>query len=517
MERVGIDDSFFDLGGDSIISIQLVSRAGRAGLELTPQSVFQHRTVAKLAEAARDLSPEASGPQEPGTPLVTLDPDEQDRLESQWAPYGVEAVLPLSPLQEGMLFHALYAEDTVDVYNVQTVFGLEGPLSEPQLHTACQELVNRHASLRAGFFRTAGGDVAQVLARSVEVPWTEADLSGLPAAEQHGELNRILAEDKPRRFELERPPLVRFTLVRLAADRHVLVFTVHHIALDGWSTPLVLRDLFELYAREGDTAQLPAVVPYSDYLRWLVRQDRDVAEQAWRTALEGLDAPTLVAPGTTTDTMAMPARETVELDEDLTTALGAAARRRQLTLNTVVQGAWALLVGELTQRSDVVFGTTVSGRPPQLPGVEDIVGLLINTVPARIRIDPAEPIGDLLDRVQREQSALGEHHHLGLAEIQRLAGLGELFDTTTVFENYPLDRAAIRQAVPGLRITVENGDTSGTTHYPLSLITYPGERLRLELNYRADVFDQDRVRDFGERLRMLLRTVAEAPATPVGR
>ncbi|WP_405559512.1 amino acid adenylation domain-containing protein [Streptomyces sp. NBC_01180] len=518
VERVGIDDSFFDLGGDSITSIQLVSRAGRAGLELTPQAVFQHRTVAELAEAARDLGPEASRPQEPGTPLVTLDPDEQTRLESQWAPYGVEAVLPLSPLQEGMLFHALYDEDTIDVYNVQAVFGLEGALSAQHLHTACQELVNRHASLRAGFFRTAGGDVAQVLARDVEVPWTDVDLGDLPTAEQHVELNRILAEDKPRRFDLECPPLVRFTLVRLAADRHVLVLTVHHIALDGWSMPLVLRDLFELYARGGDASQLPAVVPYSDYLRWLVRQDRDVAAQAWRTALEGLDAPTLVAPGSTTaDTATMPARQTVELDEDLTTALGVAARRRQLTLNAVVQGAWALLVGELTQRSDVVFGTTVSGRPPQLPGVEEIVGLLINTVPARIRIDPAEPIGDLLDRVQREQSALGEHHHLGLTEIQRLAGLGELFDTTTVFENYPLDRAAIRQAVPGLRITVENGDTSGTTHYPLSLITYPGERLRLEINYRADVFDRDTVRDFGEQLRTLLRTVVEAPATPVGR
>ncbi|MEU8976953.1 condensation domain-containing protein, partial [Streptomyces monashensis] len=436
----------------------------------------------------------------------------------------IETVLPLSPLQEGMLFHAVYDHQGVDVYNVQTAFGLTGDLSADRLRAAFQALLARYAVLRVGFQqRRASGESVQLVHRGVELPWTETDISPLEPAKRHAELNRLLTEDRARRFDMIRPPLLRVTLVRQEADQHVLVLTYHHILLDGWSLPLVLRDLFQLYANGGDGSALPAVVPYRGYLAWLARQDRAQAEHAWGAALAGLGEPTLVAPGAdSAGTSAMPALVTLELTEELTAALHTAARGRGLTLNTVVQGAWALLLSLITRRDDVVFGTTVSGRPPHLPGIEDMVGLLMNAVPVRIRLDPAETLETLLARIQDEQSALGDHHYLGLAEIQRLAGLGELFDTSTGFENAPLDRGSVQRPVPGLQITVldesdNGGDTTGSTHYPLSLVAVPGERLRLELNYRADVFDQDRVRDFGERLRMLLRTVAEAPATPVGR
>ncbi|WP_256725680.1 non-ribosomal peptide synthetase [Streptomyces sp. IMTB 2501] len=436
----------------------------------------------------------------------------------------IEAVLPLSPLQEGMLFHAVYDHQGVDVYNVQTAFGLTGELSADRLRAAFQALLDRYAVLRVGFQqRRASGESVQLVHRVVELPWAETDLSPLEPAQRRAELNRLLAEDRARRFDMIRPPLLRVTLVKQEADQHVLVLTYHHILLDGWSLPLVLRDLFQLYANGGDGSALPAVVPYRGYLAWLARQDRAQAERAWSAALAGLGEPTLVAPGAdSAGTAAMPALVTLELTGELTAALHTAARSRGLTLNTVVQGAWALLLSLITRRDDVVFGTTVSGRPPHLPGIEGMVGLLMNAVPVRIRLDPAETLETLLARIQDEQSALGDHHYLGLAEIQRLAGLGELFDTSTGFENAPLDRGAVQRPVPGLQITVldesdNGGDTTGSTHYPLSLVAVPGERLRLELNYRADVFDQDRVRDFGERLRTLLRTVVEAPATPVGR
>ncbi|NEE54346.1 AMP-binding protein, partial [Streptomyces sp. SID8455] len=194
-----------------------------------------------------------------------------------------------------------------------------------------------------------------------------------------------------------------------------------------------------------------------------------------------------------------------------------------LTLNTVVQGAWSLLLSLLTGRDDVVFGQTVHGRPPQLPGVDSVVGLLMNAIPVRVRIAPEDSMAALFARIQNEQAALAPHHHLGLAEVQRLAGLGALFDTSTGFGNAPFDREAVQDGPAGLRVTPLEGDEeaagqqeiTGSTHYPLSVFAVPGPSLRLELNYRTDLFDAERVELIGSRLRLLLRTFAERPATPV--
>ncbi|MEU0028926.1 amino acid adenylation domain-containing protein [Streptomyces sp. NPDC006335] len=517
-EEVGIDDNFFDLGGDSITAIRLATRAAEAGLALTPQSIFSGRTAHALAEAAEELP--ATGADPSGATLPSLDPEELVGLHARWGEDGIEAVLPLTPLQEGMLFHALFTEGGADAYTVQKSFGIGGDLDPALLRTACEALVRRHAVLRAGFDQTASGRPVQVVPRAAKISWAEADLSGCGAGERRKRTARLLAEEKRRRFDMARPPLLRFTLIRNAPDRHTLVLTSHHILFDGWSLPLILRDLFALYraAGDGDGGALPAVVPFEDYLEWLAAQDRDAAEDAWRTALTGLEQPTLTAPDTArAPEEALPGLAVAELSEDLTARLTAEARTRELTLNTVVQGAWALLLSGLTGRRDVVFGATVSGRPPLLPGVAEIVGLLMNTVPVRVRTRPGEPLVRLLTRLQAEQSALGPHQYLGLADVQRIAGVGELFDTTTVFENAPIDREAIRSTAGGLHISQTDADQSGATHYPLSLIVVPGTRLRLEFTYRTDVFDSAGIRRITDRLRRLFETFAAAPQTPVGR
>ncbi|MFD0279912.1 amino acid adenylation domain-containing protein, partial [Kitasatospora sp. NPDC127111] len=429
---------------------------------------------------------------------------------------GLEDILPLSPMQEGLLFHSRYEQDGADVYAVQHVFDLAGALDGPRLRSAVHALVRRHPNLRAAFRQVDSGRTVQLIPRQVDVPWDEFDLSSLPAAEAEAELTRIAAKEHGRRFDPAEPPLLRFALVRLADEHHRLVMTTHHILLDGWSTPILVRELTALYAAGGDASALPRVTPYRQYLGWLAQQDRPAAEAAWRDAFADLEQPTLVTPVDPARAALMPERITTELAEDRTAALVEWARRHGVTLNTVLQAAWGLVLSRRTGQHDVVFGAVVSGRNPQLAGVESMVGLLITMVPVRVRLDPAQSLLDAVVRLQDEQSRLTPHHHLGLAPIQRLAGLGDLFDTSLVFENYPWDDPAERPE-HGLRITPDLTRGRDATHYPLTLIAAPGRRLYLRLDYRDDLFDRAEAGTLVDRLIRVLDLVVTDADRPLAR
>jgi amino acid adenylation domain-containing protein/non-ribosomal peptide synthase protein (TIGR01720 family) len=406
------------------------------------------RALTSLVDASGGHTPSDFG-------LVAVEQAEIEELERQFP--GLEEVLPLTPLQAGLLFHAMFDEQ--DVYTVQFVFELLGELDETRLRGAVQRLVDRHPNLRSAFVHREGGEPVQVVLAAAAVEFTTtADPS-------------LIESERTRRFDLAAPALLRVLLVRDAADRHRLVLTNHHILLDGWSMPLLAQELFALYTG----ADLPDVVPFRDYLAWRSLQDRAEAESAWREALDGIDEPTILAPGESG--VAVPNRLTLEMDGE---SVHSYVRDHGITLNTFVQGLWSLLLSQVTGRDDVVFGATVSGRPADLPGIEGMIGLFINTLPVRVRLDPAERLGALLTRIQQEQTRLLAHHHLGLTEIQRAVGQGELFDTLTVVETYPLDSESLPEA-DGLRvgeITVQDA-----THYPLSLITIPGSTLRLHLDH----------------------------------
>ena len=433
----------------------------------------------------------------------------------------LEAALPLTPLQEGMLFHALYDDEGVDVYAIQVSFELQGPVSPQQVRCAAGEVLARHAALRAAFRLRKSGEPVQLITRRVTTPWTELDLRGLPPARQRERLAAHREGDRARGFDMEHPPLVRFTLARLADDRSVLVMTYHHILLDAWSFQLVLRDLCTLCTRPDDATALAPVVPFRRYLTWRAAQDRQAAGRAWASALEGLAGPVLVAADRAAQAVTtMPRLLATELSEEDTAALTRAARAAGVTLNTVVQGAWSLLLSSMTGRSDVVFGQTVSGRPAQLDGVDDIVGLLINAAPVRVRLEANESFTALLQRVQHEQAELEPFHHLGLAEIQRQAGLGELYDTSVAFAGAPADWDTVGGTAGGVRVRMldeQDREASGSTHYPLNLTAAPGRMLRLALSYQDGVFTAETVARLASRLRGVLQTFAENPQLPVGR
>src|SRR5580704_10319635 len=427
----------------------------------------------------------------------------------------IEDVLPLSPLQEGLLFHALFDAQGPDIYTMQIGFALDGPLQSDALQAAVDALVQHHASLRAAFRHDNLSRPVQIIVPTVRVPWRSIDLSLLDEADREQRLTQILAEDCGERFDLAAPPLVRFSLIRLGAERHRLLFTNHHILMDGWSVPVLVQELLTLYARRGDGRALPRVTPYRDYLAWIAAQDRTAAVAAWSAALAGLEEPTLVAAQAPRRIPVASEKINFMLSEPLTAALSQQGRTRGLTLNSYIQGAWAMLLGRLTGRDDVVFGITVAGRPPEIAGIESMVGLFINTLPLRVKLPPSKPVADLLSELQDSQSRLMAHQHVGLAEIQGLAGLGELFDTLVVFENYPVDHAALAKASNGLHATPIAGHDA--SHYPLSLAAVPGERLRLRLEYRPDLFERQSVEALGARLIRLLEASVAQPDCAIGR
>ncbi|RSM42865.1 non-ribosomal peptide synthetase [Actinoplanes sp. ATCC 53533] len=418
----------------------------------------------------------------------------------------IEDVWPLSPLQEGLLFHTVYDDEGPDVYVGHWILDLDGPVDVDRLLAAWEALLARHASLRACFRQRRTGETVQIIASRVELPWRVVDLSHLDDAEEAG---RALAEeDRLRNFDLAKAPLLRLTLIRLAGDRHRLVVTCHHAVMDGWSLPIVFDELSTLYAADaGGRPDLPAVTSYREYLAWLSRQDKERALSAWVAELRGAEEPTLVAPADPGRAPGMPESVTVQLPEDLTRALDGLARGRGLTLNTLVQGAWAVVLARLAGRTDVVFGATVSGRPADLPGVEEMVGLFLNTVPVRVRLDGGQPVLEMLADLQQRQSALIPHQFLGLADIQKAAGPVAVFDTLLVVENFPRELGEPPSA-DTFGIRVQQGREAA--HYPLTLVAVPGESMLIKLDYLTDLFDEATALSIVERFTRVLRQLTGA-------
>ncbi|MEE1757212.1 amino acid adenylation domain-containing protein [Streptomyces sp. SP18CS02] len=411
-------------------------------------------------------------------------------------------VLPLSPAQEGLYFHALRDGEGPDPYVVQARFRVApgAPVRE-----AVAALLERHPNLRACFRHRRLEQPVQLVPREAAVEWRETGRA------EGADVRELMAEDRARRFDMARPPLVRGTLVHDATGAD-LVLTFHHILLDGWSLPVLARDLAALCADRP----LPAPAPYRHYLAWLRRQETGPAEAEWRRALAGLERPPLLGSGH----RAAPGGGEGEpdvLDVELSAALTAALVRRAaacgVTLNTVVQAAWALVLGRTTGARDVVFGAVVSGRPHDLPGVEEMVGLFINTLPVRVRLRADEPVGGLLARLQEEQLRLSPHHHVRLARVQRDAGAGELFDTVLAFENFPRAQSSPADAVR----LVEAGDA---THYPVTVAVVTGERMLLRLSCRRgiapDAMAARLVRAFEELARDGERPVGRLEVLPPG-
>ncbi|MEX2974413.1 amino acid adenylation domain-containing protein, partial [Streptomyces sp. C184] len=502
----------------------LVTDEGRLTALFTfPTGVLSPDEVQELADlwcaalsglARHAATPGAGGLTPSDLPLVRVGRRDLDTWEQSHP--GLSDVWPLTPLQSGLLFHSLLAGESFDTYQTQFVFHLTGRVEPARMRVAGQALLDRHANLRAAFVRDSAGDLVQVVADGVGLPWREIDLSKLTEREREAELDRLLAEDREAHFDPAAPPLLRLTLVTLTPQRAELALSAHHALFDGWSLPHLLRDLLQLYAAQGDATSLPRVRCYREFLAWLGTQDQEASLRAWAAELDGVDEPTLLAAGLPHGAGAPGIGQIdLPLPTEVSHRLSRRAAELGVTLNTVVQAAWGLLLAELTGRQDVVFGMTVSGRPAALPRVDSMVGLFINTVPVRVPCRPGDTLAQLLTGLQDRQAALLDHHHAGLGEIQRAAGLSTLFDTLVVFESYPVDRVGLAEANGTAGITVTGVRPFTATHYPVALLAAADPRLRLTLQYQRELLDNAAADRLGTRLLRILDQLADDPHTRV--
>ncbi|HEV8474750.1 MAG TPA: amino acid adenylation domain-containing protein, partial [Methylomirabilota bacterium] len=428
----------------------------------------------------------------------------------------IDDILPLSPLQEGLLFHAMYDPVRPDTYVVQLVLALEGPLDVETLRAAAAALLRRHAVLRTSIQHEGLSRPVQVVAAEVPLGWEELDCANEGGAATDRRLEAILIDERQRRFDLSQAPLVRFTLIRVGPLDHRLVITNHHILLDGWSKTQLVTELFALYGSVGDDRGLPVPPPYREYLAWIARQDHDATRALWRQELAGLDGATLIAPNATLGASPRATFE-IDLERSLTSALVRRARKHGVTLNTMLQAAWAIVLGRVTGRTDVVFGTVVAARPAEIAGIETMIGLLINTLPVRVRLSETQRLIECVADLHARQSRLAGHEYLGLHDLQAESGLAPLFDTTFAFENYGSGErrpAASRRRRHALRVRVDTA--FDTTHYPLSIALAPRERLQVRLDYAAALFEPVTVARLGTRFVTALEAAAADPSRRIG-
>jgi amino acid adenylation domain-containing protein/non-ribosomal peptide synthase protein (TIGR01720 family) len=462
-------------------------------------AVHDEATIARLANdliaelraiVAHCAQPGAGGRTPSDFPLVRLDQAQVDRLAGDGR--SVVDIYPLTPLQTGMLFHRLADADS-NAYVDQLRIRLTGVDDLPALIAAWQDAVAATPVLRGGVVWHGVPEPVQVIHADAPLSITEYDDT---------DLDEVCAAERAAGIDLERAPLMRLAMVRVAEDEVVLVWTVHHLILDGWSLGQVFTEVCARYAGARPTPRRP----FRDYLHWLSTQDKQAARTYWRQALAGVDATTPLPydhrPAGTHRT-----ESTAIMPLHLPAALSTAAREHGLTANTLVQGAWALLLARHGGVDDVVFGTTVSGRPADLPGVESMIGMFINTVPTRITLPSDDTtVLDFLRAVQAEQSEARRFDHVALADLAL-----PMFESMIAFENYPVDEAA----VTGSGLTVAGVDGMDTTTFPLSVRADLGTELHIDLCYDPRLFEAGTVRDLAQRLGRLLTGLCAGFDEPV--
>ena len=360
---------------------------------------------------------------------------------------GIEDIYELSPTQQGMLFHTLYGGST-DVYFDQYAIKLRGPLDLQAFENAWRQTIAQHGILRTSFHWEKVEKPLQVVHSQVALPLEHHDWREFPTEMQEALLEDFLSSERARGFDLAKAPVMRLGLIQTGDECFHFTWSNHHILIDGWSRATLFREVMVSYEamRLGAKPSMRRAVPYRNYIAWLRQQDLSKAENYWRELLRGFSEPTPLAgtlpSGNSNGHQTRFVEQEIKIDEESSAALLSLARRHELTLNTVMQGAWGLLLSRYAGVRDVVFGATVSGRPPTLPNVEMLVGLFINTLPVRMSVSPNETLRSLLKKLQHQQLEMRDYEYSPLVQVQSWSEVprgAPLFESIVVFENYPVD------------------------------------------------------------------------------
>jgi amino acid adenylation domain-containing protein len=427
---------------------------------------------------------------------------------------NVKDIYPLSPIQQGILFHTLYSPGAGE-YIMQMVCTLRGTVDASAFERAWQRVVDRHEVLRTAFVWEGFDEPLQIVRRKVRLPWEQRDLRANSAIEQEEMLQVFFNADRQRGFELTDAPLMRCTLIRTAEDTYKIIWSYHHLLLDGWCLPLIMKEVALFYEtiRRREELELEPARPFRDYIAWLQKRDLTKAEFFWRHRLKGYTAPVPLPgeafPGSLT--LEDGCERDLQLSASATEALQTLARQQQMTLYNVLQGAWALLLSRYSGEDDVVFGVTVSGRPTELTGVESMVGLFINTLPVRVVVSPDMPLLGWLKNLQREQLEAQQYEYSPLNRVQKWSDLPPsvpLFESILVFENYMAEDLT-GQLIGG--VSIIDSYAIERTNYPLTISIRPGARLALRILYDAERFSAATIDRILMHLRNLLESFAQNP------
>ncbi|MGB8645079.1 MAG: amino acid adenylation domain-containing protein [Anaerolineae bacterium] len=492
--------------------------------------VHRRETVARLAEAFLQalrslitycLSRSGSLLPTGDLALVQLDRSRLELLVQAYPDW--EAIYPLAPGQAEMLAEAWDARPPI--YVIQQEYKLRGVLDVDAFKQAWQQVIAHHAPLRTAFMRhaLANGDSLQIVLRQTLPLWREQDWSGLSASEQRDRLAALIREDQALGFDLAHPPLMRWTLVRLDPTTHYLIWTHHHLTLDGWSIGPLWQEIISLYRafHSGTTIDLP-LYPFRDYIAWLLDRwqdvaDRDRAQAFWQKALASCDPAPLFAANGSPGEVALPMAAHALVSAATTAQWYAFAQQHRLTPNTLLQGAFALLLSRYSGRKDVTFGVTVSGRPTGLAGVEQMIGPFVRTLPMPVQVLPDVPLVSWLGQLQTLQIEMREHDYWALPQIKEWGNITiqtPFFDSFLRFQNYPRMFApapAILDRAGEDVLETQTVDGVDWWHYPLGLMAVPGKELALYLTWDARRLDSDTARQLLNRLESLLASMVDSP------
>lgn len=428
---------------------------------------------------------------------------------------NLEAIYPLSPMQQGMVFHTLYTPES-GVYFEQTTFTIQGQFDAPSFTRAWQQVFDRHAILRTSFVWQGLTRMLQVVHKEVKVPVELQNWRGIPAAEQQARFDSLLTSERSGGFDLTDPPLLRLTIVQTEDATYHVLLNHHHALLDGWSISLLLNEVFTIYDAliHDHYRPLSPARPYRDYIIWLQAQDHTAAEAFWRKELGGV-IPVSWLPVQRPPSPPTGASRPIEQDELLSLQTSAAlqtlARQNHLTIGTLIQGGWAILLSHHFQRDEVVFGITSSGRSPVLPGVMTMIGLFINTLPLRVQIDHKHRLVDWLQQIQKKVVKIQQYGYSSLSQIHSWSGVprsSPLYDSILVIENYP-NHTGLSEQIGGLR--VGNLRSIEQTTYPLTIAVTPGQQISLRILYDPAHFEPAGVGRLLNHLRQILESMAANP------
>lgn len=504
-----------------LLEVTAVISKGQLGITWRySRNMYQEKTIRHLAEQflerlrallMTDPEIDALPYHADDFPLATVEPELL--LSTVTDPEQVEDLYPVTPLQHGMLFHTVHQQSRQD-YVTQIALKIRGQLNRDRFQFAWQQLVERHAILRTGFLFPSEGEPHQVVYRqaNVRVKWT--DWRGLPNKQRERMWQTLLKREREKGFALNQPPLMRLQLIRVTDETYRFVWTHHHVLLDGWSIPILLQELFMLYQGQ-DCAE---TTPFSAYVDWLQQQDRQAALVFWKQTLDGFTQTTQIP-----DTQNAPQEKStpqevqVILSSQLSLQLDAFAKQHRLTLNTVLQGAWAVLLSYLSGQRDLLYGVTSSGRTAELKGIEHMVGLLINTLPARVQVSTDEPLIPWLQSLQQSQVKRQQYAYLPLVEVQECSSIPmgtPLFETLFVFENYPVDSLGEREA--NGEFSIEDVSTFDQSHFPFTLIAGAGDRVSLKIAFDGARYSTETIKRYLQYYQHLLSDMVTHPKARLG-